>query len=275
MAGENATEAETADHGIPETLAAIQDQCDLPTIVRRIRDYVRAIGGNRLPAGVSQEQNTHGESSGPGDSSVRARKFAAASKGRLILRYSTADKLEPIHPPTLDEAGCATRTQLVRPTARPAVAAGVIGDEPPAFLKPIARTKCRGMPKCHACSRRRRADTGEPWSEHRRKLSGFDLVFSPHESVSLASGFAATPAGTRRSGSPSIATDGPDPGAVGWISFGHSYRAADAADPGRARRPDLLVRRGGRRRPAHACPYFLMNLVATAAGRIGRWIPGP
>jgi hypothetical protein len=34
MAGENATEAETADHGIRETLAAIQDQCDLLTIAR-------------------------------------------------------------------------------------------------------------------------------------------------------------------------------------------------------------------------------------------------
>jgi hypothetical protein len=33
------------------------------------------------------------------------RKIAAASKGRLVLRYFTEDKPEPIHPPALDEAG--------------------------------------------------------------------------------------------------------------------------------------------------------------------------
>src|SRR6201997_1044564 len=42
----------------------------------------------------------------------------------------------------------------------------------------------------------RRADTGEPWSQHKRKLSGFALVFSPHKSVRLAAEFAATPAET-------------------------------------------------------------------------------
>jgi len=33
------------------------------------------------------------------------RKIAAASKGRLVLRYFTEDKPEPTHPPALDEAG--------------------------------------------------------------------------------------------------------------------------------------------------------------------------
>ena len=33
------------------------------------------------------------------------RKIAAPSKGRLVLRYFTEDKPEPIHPPALDEAG--------------------------------------------------------------------------------------------------------------------------------------------------------------------------
>jgi hypothetical protein len=36
----------------------------------------------------------------------------------------------------------------------------------------------------------RRADTGEAWSKHPRKLSGFDLVFSPDKSVTLAAEFA-------------------------------------------------------------------------------------
>jgi hypothetical protein len=90
----------------------------------------------------------------------------------------------------------------------------------------------------------RRADTGEPWSEHKRKLSGFDLVFSPHESVSLASEFAATPAETRRSGTPSIAPDGSDPGAVGWISFRHHIaRPTLPIQDGPAARPTYSARR--------------------------------
>jgi hypothetical protein len=27
----------------------------------------------------------------------------------------------------------------------------------------------------------RRADTGQPWSRHKRKLSGFELVFAPQQ----------------------------------------------------------------------------------------------
>ena len=101
MAGENPTEAVTADHDIRETLATIQDQSrqtlellrtliglivpivgdregppledliatlvaqnrDLLTIVRRIQADVRVIS-DRLPAGVGPEQHGHGESSG-------------------------------------------------------------------------------------------------------------------------------------------------------------------------------------------------------------------
>ena len=40
----------------------------------------------------------------------------------------------------------------------------------------------------------RRADDGEAWSAHPRKLSGVDLVFSPDKSVTLAAEFAPTPA---------------------------------------------------------------------------------
>ena len=95
----DASEADTADHDIRETLATIQDQGrqtlellrtlinlivgivgdregppledliatlvaqnrDLLTIARRIQADVRAIG-DRLPAGVSSEENGHGES---------------------------------------------------------------------------------------------------------------------------------------------------------------------------------------------------------------------
>ena len=101
MAGEDATKSDAGDHedSIRETLAIIQDQSrqtlellrtliglilpivgdregppledliatlvaqnrDLLTIARRIQADVRAIG-DRLPAGVSSEENGHGES---------------------------------------------------------------------------------------------------------------------------------------------------------------------------------------------------------------------
>ena len=46
-------------------------------------------------------------------------KIAAASKGRLILRYFTEDTPEPIHPPALDEAGRTLEGPAVIPLRRP------------------------------------------------------------------------------------------------------------------------------------------------------------
>lgn len=37
------------------------------------------------------------------------RKIAAASKGRLLLRYFTEDTPEPMHPPPVDAAGRGSR----------------------------------------------------------------------------------------------------------------------------------------------------------------------
>ena len=89
----------------------------------------------------------------------------------------------------------------------------------------------------------KRADTGETWSKHERKISAFDFTFSPHKSVTLAAEFAATPAesaaiwnaidrandatmryiarelGWARKGAGG--EEGADPGAVGWVSFRH------------------------------------------------------
>jgi len=223
------------------------------------------------------------------------RKIAAASKGRLVLRYFTEDKPEPIHPPALDEAGRQLEEggRLVayytgrdsraswRPDM-PGLVARAIGIDP------------HKMPRDAEMSRlfeARRADTGEPWSQHKRKLSGFDLVFSPHKSVSLAAEFAATPAetaamwnavdraadramryvaqvlGWARKGAGG--GDGADPGAVGWISFRHHTA-----------RPTLPIQDGPGGQtylfdaPVAGDPHmhihnFLMNLVVTAEGRIG------
>ena len=223
------------------------------------------------------------------------RKIAAASKGRLLLRYFTENTPEPIHPPALDAAG----RQLdeggrltayytgrdSRATWRP---------DMPAALEKAAGIDPRKMPRDVAMSRLfegRRADDGEAWSKHPRKLSGFDLVFSPHKSITLAAEFAVTPAesaaiwnsidrandaamryvakvlGWARKGQGG--EDGADPGAVGWISFRHHTA-----------RPTLHVQDGAGGQtylfdaPVAGDPHahihnFLMNLVVTDDGRIG------
>ncbi len=223
------------------------------------------------------------------------RKIAAASKGKLLLRYFTEDTPEPIHPPALDtngrqlEEGARLTAYYTGRDSRaawrpdmPAAVARAIGIDP------------YHMPRDADLSRlfeARRADTGEAWSQHKRKLSGFDLVFSPHKSVTLAAEFAATPAesaaiwnaidrasdaamrhvaqvvGWARKGAGG--EDGADPGAVGWISFRHHTA-----------RPTLPIQdgRGGSTYLADApvagdphahIHHFLMNLVVTDDGRIG------
>jgi hypothetical protein len=223
------------------------------------------------------------------------RKIAAASKGRLLLRYFTEDTPEPMHPPPVDAAGRQLEEggrltayytgRDSRATWRPdmpAILAKAIGIDP------------RKMPRDAEMSRLfegRRADSGEAWSNHNRKLSGLDLVFSPHKSVTLAAEFAPTAAeaallwnavdraadramryvahevGWARKGAGG--GDGADPGAVGWISFRHHTA-----------RPTLQLQdgRGGPTylydAPVAGDPHvhvhnFLMNIVATADGRIG------
>jgi hypothetical protein len=223
------------------------------------------------------------------------RKIAAASKGHLLLRYFTEDRPQPIHPAPVDEAGRELEDggRLTayytgrdgRATWRPdipALIANAIGIDP------------RYMPRDAQMSRlfeARRADNGEAWSRHQRKLSGFDLVFSPHKSVTLAAEFAPTAAesaalcnavdrandrvmryvaqelGWARKGAGG--EEGADLGAVGWISFRHNTA-----------RPTLLLQDGREGQtylydaPVAGDPHlhvhnFLMNLVVTAEGRIG------
>ena len=223
------------------------------------------------------------------------RKIAAASKGRLLLRYFTEDTPEPIHPRPVDAAGrhleeggrlTAYYTgRDSRATWRP--------DMPAILAKAIGIDPSK-MPRDAELSRLfegRRADTGEAWSQHKRKLSGFDLVFSPHKSISLAAEFAPTGAesallwnavdraadramryvaqevGWARKGAGG--EDGADPGAVGWIAFRHHTA-----------RPTMLLQDGPGGptylydAPTAGDPHmhvhnFLMNVVATADGRIG------
>ncbi|MEA2732496.1 MAG: hypothetical protein QOF70_6971 [Acetobacteraceae bacterium] len=223
------------------------------------------------------------------------RKIAAASKGRLLLRYFTEDTPEAIHPPGVDAAGRQLEEggrltsyytgRDARATWRP--------DMPTAIAK-AAGIDPHHMPRDADLSRLfegRRADTGEAWSKHPRKLSGFDLVFSPDKSVTLAAEFALTPSesaailraldrandgamryaaqilGWARKGAGG--EEGADPGAVGWVSFRHHTA-----------RPTLPIQdgKGGATyladAPVAGDPHahihnFLMNLVVTDSGRIG------
>lgn len=223
------------------------------------------------------------------------RKIAAASSGKLLLRYFTESSPEPIHQPGIAmgdrelEAGGRlvsyytgrdTRAQW-RPDL-PAIFADAIGVDPNTLPRDADMARL---------FEGKRADTGEAWSTQNRKLSGFDLVFSPHKSVSLAAEFARTPAETAaywnavdRAADLSMryvaqtlgwarkghgGEDGADPGAVGWISFRHSTA-----------RPTLRVQDGAEGQtyifdaPVAGDPHmhihhFLMNLVVTAEGRIG------
>ncbi len=223
------------------------------------------------------------------------RKIAAASKGVLIVRYFTENTPEPIHPQPVDAAGRKLEEggrltsyytgRDSRATWRPdmpALIAKAIGIDP------------RKMPRDQEMARlfeARRGDNGEAWSNRERKISGFDLVFSPHKSVTVAAEFAPTPAesgliwnavdrasdramryvaqevGWARKGAGG--EDGADPGAVGWISFRHHTA-----------RPTLHVQDGAQGgtylvdAPVAGDPHmhihnFLMNVVATADGRIG------
>ena len=223
------------------------------------------------------------------------RKIAAASKGRLLLRYFTENTPEPIHPSALDAAG----RQLDKGGRLTAYYTGrdsraTWRPDMPAALTKAAGIDPREMPRDVAMSRLfegRRADDGEAWSKHPRKLSGFDLVFSPHKSITLAAEFAATPAesaaiwnGIDRANDAAMryvakvlgwarkgqgGEDGADPGAVGWISFRHHTA-----------RPTLHVQDGAGGQtylfdaPVAGDPHahihnFLMNLVVTDDGRIG------
>jgi hypothetical protein len=223
------------------------------------------------------------------------RKIAAASKGRLVLRYFTENTPEPIHSPALDAAGrqlekggrltayyTGRDSRAAWRPDMPAILARAIGIDP--YLMPRDAEMARLFEG-------RRADNGEAWSPHKRKISGLDLVFSPHKSISLAAEFAATPSesamlwnavdrasdramryvahvlGWARKGAGG--EDGADPGAVGWISFRHHTA-----------RPTLAMQDGPRGQtyifdaPVAGDPHvhihhFLMNVVVTADGRVG------
>ncbi len=222
------------------------------------------------------------------------RKLSASSKGSLLRKYFTENTPAPIHDPALtpgrhlDPGGRLTAYYTgrdSRATWRP--------DMPFAAAQALGIDPSR-MPRDQEMDRLfegKRADTGEAWSKHERKISAYDFTFSPHKSVTLAAEFADTPAesaaiwnaidrandkamryiarelGWARKGKGG--EDGADPGEVGWLSFRHHTA-----------RPTMQVQDGpgGATYLADAAiggdPFAhihnaLFNMVATEDGHVG------
>ena len=221
------------------------------------------------------------------------RKISAASKGHLIRKYFTENTPEPIHDPALTPGRLEPGERLTayytgrdsRATWRP--------DMPLAVAQALGIDPTR-MPRDEEMDRLfegKRADTGEAWSRHERKISAYDFTFSPHKSVTLAAEFARTPAesaaiwnaidrandaamryiarelGWARKGHGG--EDGADPGEVGWVSFRHhTARPTLAVQDGPGGATYLADAPVGGDPHAHIHnPLF--NLVATEDGRVG------
>ena len=175
----------------------------------------------------------------PQDSGCVQRQAAAAvfCRGHTRADPSASGRRKGAAP----RGGRSAHRLLYRPRQPSDVAADM-----PALVAEAIGMDPRNMPRDKELSRLfegKRADNGEAWSVHKRKHSGFDFVFSPHKSVSLAAEFAATPSesaaywhavdrandramryaaqvlGWARKGAGG--EDGADAGAVGWVSFRH------------------------------------------------------
>ena len=222
------------------------------------------------------------------------RKLAAASAGKLLRAYFTENTPEPIHDPATtpgreaDAGGRLTNYYTgreSRATWRP--------DMPQSVATALGIDPSQ-MPKDEQLDRlfeAKRADNGEAWSQHDRKISGLDLTMAPHKSITLAAEFAATPAesasiwhaidkandatmryvarelGWARKGKGG--EEGADPGAVAWVSFRHHTA-----------RPTLPVQDGPggatylAEAPTSGDPHahihnVLFNAVVTEDGRVG------
>jgi hypothetical protein len=222
------------------------------------------------------------------------RKLAAAGAGKLIRAYFTESRPEPPADPSV------TAARQAEPGGR--LTSYYTGRDSRAAWRPdmpLTIAAALGIKPGHAPQdveldrlfEARRADTGEAWSSHPRKVSAYDLTIAPHKSVTLAAEFAATPAegaaiwhaidqanddtmryvarelGWARKGAGG--EDGADPGAVGWVSFRH-YTA----------RPTVPVRDGAGGAtyladvPMDGDPHAhihnaMFNAVATEDGRVG------
>ena len=222
------------------------------------------------------------------------RKLAADSAGKLIRAYFTENTSQPTHDfrtdlgKEVDSGGRLTSYYTGRDSR-----AAWRSDMAPEIAKALGINP-HVMPKDEELDRlfeAKRGDTGVSWSEHKRKISAFDLTLAPHKSITLAAEFAETAAesamirhaidrasdatmryvarelGWARKGKGG--EEGAEPGAVAWVSFRHHTA-----------RPTLPVQDGanGATYIAHSpvggdphdhIHHALFNVVVTAEGRVG------
>lgn len=222
------------------------------------------------------------------------RKLSAASVGSLIAAYFTENTPDPTHdfrtmPGKQLDSGERLTSYYTgrdgRATWRPDMGERV------ANALGIDR---KAMPRSEELARlfeAKRADSGEAWSEHERKISAYDLTLAPHKSITLAAEFAPTPAesaaiwhaidrandatmhfvaqelGWARKGKGG--QDGADPGQVGWVSFRHhTARPTVHVEDGGSGTTHLVEGKIGTDPHAHI-HNALFNVVVTDDGRVG------
>ena len=226
------------------------------------------------------------------------RKVAAESDGAQIRAYLTEDKPEPealqIRGVSADGRDLETGEKLTAYYTGRGERASWRPDMPAKVAAALGIKDFRQEPRngeLDPLFEARRADNGAAWSAHTRKNSGFDFVFAPHKSVSLAAEFAATEAErtlirnavhlandeTLRYAAQDLAMarkghageKGADRGELGWVTFAH-----DAA------RPTLAVQNGPdggtylidapiAGDPHYHLHNFIPNLVVADDGRVG------
>jgi TrwC relaxase/AAA domain len=226
------------------------------------------------------------------------RKISAASDGAAIRAYMTQDQPEPetlkVHGVALDGRDLETGERLTAYYTGRGERANWRPDMDPRVAAALGIANAHADPRnaqLDALFEARRADTGEDWSKHVRTNSGFDFVFAPHKSVSLAAEFAPTEAerqmirnaihaasddalryaaqdlGYARRGHAGM--KGAEAGEIGWVTFAH-----DAA------RPTVAIQDGSDGAihlldapiagdPHYHLHNFIPNLVVTDDGRVG------
>ncbi|GEN61484.1 hypothetical protein ANI02nite_33680 [Acetobacter nitrogenifigens DSM 23921 = NBRC 105050] len=223
------------------------------------------------------------------------RKISAACKGRLVTAYYTQEipdpevdfRLDPTKAPDGDGARLTSyyTGRDGRAAWRPdmsARAADVLGID---RFTPPTNAQLANLYEA------KRADNGEAWSAHDRKISAYDLTLAPHKSVTLAAEFATTEAeraaiwhaidtandatmryvarelGQARRGRGG--KDGAEEGEVAWVSYRHTTArpTVEAKDPESDVTYLIDTPVGG---DPHAHIHnTLFNMVVTEDGHVG------
>jgi hypothetical protein len=225
-------------------------------------------------------------------------KVSAASDGAKIRDYMTQGKPEPEK--TEPRAGVDPAGRLLEPGEK--LTAYYTGREERASWRPDmpeAIAKALGIdprqkPKDAELDNlfeARRADNGRAWSKHKREISGFDFLFAPHKSVSLAAEFAPTTAEAAairhalflanddalRYAAEDLAwarkghagKDGRDPGKMGWVTFAHDEARPTVEVQDGPDGATYLIDAPLAGDPHFHLHNFIPNLVVTEDGRIG------